>query len=317
MPPSIASLKTQILDTVKGLPTTFGVAVKVLETGEEVLLNNDQTYQLASVFKIPVLVTAMRCVDAGRFKLSDRVTLRDADKTSPSGILCFLREGLQPTIEDLLMLMIIISDNTATDMVLDRVGGPEAVNAVMRQLGFGEDEINITMSVHDLFEDAFGTSETVLKRGDSIRQSFKYQINLDGEVYRRGSRANVATPLALNRLNEMIFRGQAASRASCDKALDVMLHQTLNARLPALLPPTDADAEMAHKTGTVTGTRNDSGILYLGNGYHIAVTAFTQKAKLPPVEEILTVDTAPEDAKIDAAIAQIGKLVYDYGMSLG
>ena len=169
MAASLDALKTQIQEAVKDIPTTFGVAVTVLETGEELLLNNHRAYQLASVFKIPVLVTAMQQVDLGRFKLDDRIPLKETDKTSPSGILCYLRAGLQPTVEDLLMLMIIISDNTATDMVLDLVGGPQAVNASLRDLGLGEDEINITMSVHGLFEDVFGTSAVALKRGESIR----------------------------------------------------------------------------------------------------------------------------------------------------
>jgi beta-lactamase class A len=313
---TIDTLKTQIQETVKDIPTTFGVAVRVLESGEEVLLNNHRAYQLASVFKIPVLVTAMQQVDAGRFKLDDRIPLKESDKTSPSGILCYLRSGLQPTVADLLMLMIIISDNTATDMVLDLVGGPEAVNASMRALGLGEEEINITKSVHGLFEDVFGTSAVALKRGDSIRMIREHGIHLEAEVYRPGSRVNVATPRVLNRLNEMIFCGQAASRESCAEALEILLHQTLNARLPGLLPPDDAEAEVAHKTGTFIGVRNDSGIFYLGNGKHIAVTVFTQKEQLPSPEEMMKVDTAAEDGQIDAAIAKIGKLVYDYGMGL-
>jgi len=160
------------------------------------------------------------------------------------------------------MLMIIISDNTATDLVLDLVGGPQAVNTSLRELGFSEDEINITMSVHDLLEDVFGTSECLLRRSEKVSR-IKRGVNFEGAVYREGSTVNVATPRAMNRLNSMLFHGQVASREACDTALDILLHQTLNDRLPSQLPPDDPDAEVAHKTGTFFGVRNDSGIIYI------------------------------------------------------
>lgn len=303
------SLKAEIKKIVKDIPTTFGVAIKYLESGEEVLLNEERTYQLASVFKIPVLITAMQHIDAGRFSLDDRIELEDEHKTSPSGILAFLREGLQPTVKDLLMLMIIISDNTATDMVLDLVGGPQAVNASLRKLGFGEDEINITMSVHDLFEDVLGTSECILTRPAMVARFKESGVNLEGEVFREGSTTNVATPLAMSRLNEMLFCGQVASREACDVALDILLHQTLNARLPAQLPP---EIAVAHKTGTFIGVRNDSGIIYANDDAHVAVTVLTQKEDKPTPEEMMK-PSPEEEASIDRAIGHIAKLAFEYG----
>jgi beta-lactamase class A len=316
MAAQLTELKPQIEEIVKDLPVKFGVAIKNLESGEEVFLNNDRPYQLASVFKIPVLVTAMQQIDARRFTLDDRITLKYSDKTSPSGILTYLRDGLQPTVEDLLMLMIIISDNTATDMVIDLVGGLQVVNATMRKLGFTEAELNITKSVHGLFNDVFGFSEPVLKRRESILKMKEKGVNFDGEVFRPGSTANVATPQALNRLNEMIFRGQAASPKSCAKALDILFHQTLNARLPGMLPPDDPDVDVAHKTGTFFGVRNDSGIFYVGERVHVAVTVFTQREGPLNLEMMMEAETSGVEGKIDTAIAQIGKLVYEYGKSI-
>ena len=303
------SLKAEIRQIAQDAPAVFGIAIKYLESGEEILLNADRTYQLASVFKIPVLVTAMQAVDAGHLNLDTRIELKDAHKTMPSGILAFLREGLQPTIEDLLMLMIIVSDNTATDMVLDLIGGPQAVNASLRKLGFSEDEINITMSVHDLFEDVFYTSECLLTGPEIAARLKETGVNLEGEVYRAGSTANVATPRAMNRLNEMIFRGQAASREACDKMLDIMLHQTLNTRLPSQL---SREIPVAHKTGTFIGVRNDSGIIYVSDDVHVAITIFTQKEAQPGIGELLT-PPVEEEANIDKAIGQIARLAYEYG----
>lgn len=304
-----AALRQEIEQVIQDLPVTFGVAIKYLESGEELTLNDQRTYQLASVFKVPVLVTAMQQIDAGRFSLDDRVTLKDEHKTSPSGIICYLRPGLNLTVEDLLMLMIIISDNTATDMVLDLVGGPAAVNEAMRKLGFAKSEMNITLSVHDLFEDVFGSSECVLLPSQMVAQFRERGINFDHEVFQEGSTINVAKPSAMNRLHEMIYHGQVASRWACDKALEIMLHQTLNARLPGLLPP---GTDVAHKTGTLMGVRNDSGIIYVAGDCHVIVTVLTEQHGKRTVEEMEDPQTAETEAAVDKAIARIGKLAYDY-----
>jgi len=92
------SLETKIREVITEVPVTFGVAVKYLESGEEAMLNADRTYQLASVFKVPVLVTAIQQLDAGKFNLDDRIELKEVHKTMPSGILAFLREGLCPKL---------------------------------------------------------------------------------------------------------------------------------------------------------------------------------------------------------------------------
>lgn len=310
----ISALKADIESAVKDVPYTFGVAIKYLESGAQLALNADRTYQLASVFKVPILVTAMQQVDAGKLSLDTRVVLRDSMKTSPSGIICYLREGLQPTIEDLLMLMIIISDNTATDMVLDLLGGPLVVNGVLRRLGFGPSEINIIMSVHKLFEDIFGSSAPVLLPSQMFERAKQLGVNFDGEVYRQGSTVNVCTPVAMNRLHEMIFRGQAASRAACDKALEIMLHQTLNLRLPSQLPP---GTDVAHKTGTIFGTRNDSGIIYVAPDKHVAVTVFSSRNAKPSIEDYADPSHAEEEALVDKTIGRIGRLAYDYAAKLG
>ena len=89
----------------------------------------------ASVFKLPVLVEVFRQAVAGVLDLDERVTLRAEDVVMGSGILRDFGPGLQPSLRDLAMMMIIVSDNGATNLLLDRVGGPQRVNATMRALG--------------------------------------------------------------------------------------------------------------------------------------------------------------------------------------
>ncbi len=107
----------------------LGIFVHNLQTGEETALNADALYPMASTFKVPILVTAFQQIAAGRLRLDDRRNLLDAAKAPGSGLLPHFEAGLTPSLQDLLTLMIIISDNTATDMVMALVGGPAVIES--------------------------------------------------------------------------------------------------------------------------------------------------------------------------------------------
>src|SRR4051794_18740859 len=113
----------------------LGIAAKNLTTGEEVLVEPDRTFPTASAFKIPVLAELYRQVEEGRIRLDDRIPVRASDIVKGSGVLRALQPGLAATAHDLATLMIIVSDNTATNMLIDLVGGVEPINAFMRSLG--------------------------------------------------------------------------------------------------------------------------------------------------------------------------------------
>ncbi len=307
-----SSMEEKIRDEVSRLPVSFGIAITFIEEGREFYLNENRTYQLASVFKVPALFSAMKEVEAGKFSLDQRMEMENDHKTKSSGILTYLTDGLRPTFEDLLTLMIIISDNTATDMVLGELGGPEFVNETMREIGFEREEMNITMSVHDIFEDIYGSSKPILKGSERIAELEENGVNLEGEVYGENSTANVATPKAINKLYEMIYKGETLSQDSHDKMLDILLLQTINGRIPKFLPP---EIPVAHKTGTLRGMRNDSGIIYISDDCHACVTILTES------EKELTFETfkqkgSEEDDKIDEAMGKIGKIVYEEGKEL-
>src|SRR4029079_6756606 len=119
------------------------VYMKNLKTGEEVAIDADAVYETFSVIKIPIMAEGLRQAEAGRFKLSDRIHLRASDGRLPSGVLYTLDPGLQPTIRDLLTLMIIISDNEATDLLGDKVRRAN-VTAYMRSLGLDKTTIQFS-----------------------------------------------------------------------------------------------------------------------------------------------------------------------------
>ncbi len=111
------------------------LAAMNLTTREEVARTAERSMPTASVFKLPLLVEVFRQAATGALNLDDRVTLRTDDVVTGSGILRDFGPGLQPTLRDLAMMMVIVSDNSATNLLLDRVGGPQQVNATMRDLG--------------------------------------------------------------------------------------------------------------------------------------------------------------------------------------
>jgi beta-lactamase class A len=105
------------------------LAAMNLTTGEEVGRNAERSMPTASVFKLPLLVEVFRQAEEGTLDLDERVTLDAEDFVMGSGILRDFGPGLQPTLRDLAMMMVIVSDNSATNLLLDRVGGPQQVNA--------------------------------------------------------------------------------------------------------------------------------------------------------------------------------------------
>ena len=102
--------------------------------GEAASLNGDELFPTASVFKVPVIVELYRQVEAGAVSLEEELALREEDKVPGSGILQELSPGLMVTLRDLVSLMMIVSDNTATDLLIEKVG-MENVNATLRRLG--------------------------------------------------------------------------------------------------------------------------------------------------------------------------------------
>ena len=131
-------------------PGRAGVWVKHLTTGEEAGVRADETFNSASVIKIPVLVLAYQLADKGALSLDERMTIRKEDIRGGSGIFRYHDLGLQPTLRDVLMQMVITSDNTATDLAIAKVGGVARVNAWLKENGYA-DALRLTQTTGELF----------------------------------------------------------------------------------------------------------------------------------------------------------------------
>jgi beta-lactamase class A len=290
------------------------VAAHHIERDERVSFDGRTPYPAASVFKVPVLVEAFRQIGAGAFTLADRWPLSEEEKSTGSGVLVRLQPGLQPAVRDLLTLMIIISDNTATDMLVRRLG-PERITATMRQLGLRNTVVANTC--RDLLRGILGDASPALAPHEMAEHIKAHPIDPESAAYKGGHDNNVTTAEEMVELFRRIHTGDGLDAIGVDAGAratmrEILLLQQLNERMPRFLPP---GTHLAHKTGSLSGpraVRNDAGLLELGERGTVALAFFTctrMPAELDPAasNRFLT--------SIDEEIATLTRAVYDHYMA--
>jgi beta-lactamase class A len=303
-PYKIDRLKIQIESVIRGVEGQVGVAAKHLETGEEILINGDTYFPMASVFKIPVFVEVMAQIMEGKFSLEDEISIQPTDQHLGSGYLSDLdAPGIRLSIKNLINLMMMISDNSATDILLTKVG---ASNVNKRLWSYGLEKITVDRTCQHLIMDAIGMDYGMYKGLplDDVIKAYRREREKKPEAFEEAASTfstvikDQSSPKAMNSLLEMIFKKEILDEASCEKIISVMLKcQTGERRLKGDLPPY---VRIAHKTGTIGGTVNNVGIIYLPDNLgHVAITVFTK-------------DTAEETGEIEDMIAQISRFVFDY-----
>src|SRR5579871_6265262 len=134
-------------------PAKPGLYVKHLATGEEAVIAGDDHFNSASVIKIPVMILAYRLAEQNQLKLDDRVEIKRSDFRGGSGIFRYHDAGLNPTLRDVITQMIITSDNTATDIMIAKVGGVAKVNEFLRQSGFSTSRL--VQTTYELFRKTY------------------------------------------------------------------------------------------------------------------------------------------------------------------
>jgi beta-lactamase class A len=237
-------------------PGKAGVWVKHLTLNEEAGVRADETFNSASVIKIPVLVLAYQLADKGSLTLSERITITPADVRGGSGIFRYHDAGLQPTLRDVLLQMVITSDNTATDLAIAKVGGTARVNAWLRESGYG-DALKLTMTTGELFA-KYGALPQGVNRNEKTNSDRTYWL---GEMTPRGTGRMLE---ALQRCTDGSAPAPAiAAQRSCADMIRMMRAQQSGARrLPHFV-----NAAVAHKTGDFPPVlANDVGIIFARSG---------------------------------------------------
>ena len=260
-PPSLHLLQSNIERITRGVNADWGIYIQSLDTGEQIAIHADQPMETMSDIKLGLLVTAFRQIDAGKLRLDQPVTLTAADKRWGTGVLRTLHDGLNLTLRDVLTLMVIQSDNSATDLAYHLVGGPAVVTNTLRQMGF--QHITSERTSFEWFR-ALATAGDPAYANLSPAQLFArgFPDITDAELDRFDAEDKTPFGLAstrdIGRLLEEIARGKAASPASCREMLHILRLQQMRTRIPKYI----GDAEIGHKTGDFPPyIANDAGIV--------------------------------------------------------
>lgn len=236
----------ELIHTVKSITSdiggTWGIVLKDLSTHEEWALNKDEVFYSASVVKLPIMAAIYKASDEDKFQLHDEVTLREKELVGGAGVLQHMTPGFKISIQDLVTLMIIQSDNTATNMLIDLVG-VSYIQDVMKEIGM----------THSTF----------------------YHKLMISSSKRDGKNMTTARDNAI--FLEKLYDGNIVSKKASSAMIDIMKKQQVSNCLPHQLPyqemETDDEGsqwEIAHKTGWIPGIRHDVGIFYVDNKPFVA-----------------------------------------------
>ncbi|HEU5430777.1 MAG TPA: serine hydrolase, partial [Thermomicrobiales bacterium] len=216
---------------------TGGVAARDLDRGETIAVNADATIATASTIKAPILIELFRQVEAARVSLDDRYQATEAVRAPGSGILRDLSLDVELSVRDFATLMIVVSDNTATNLLIDLVG-LDSVNRTLADLGFERTRLLRRLDFPDIGTDA--------------------------------RRLAVTTPAELAGLMAALANRTILSPQSCDAILDIMRKQHYVDLTPRYLPfspyaeelgQPDNGLRIANKTGGWHGMRADMALI--------------------------------------------------------
>jgi beta-lactamase class A len=218
-------LKQEILGSLSEIPGKIGFYYKNLITGEEWELNPALPLKAASVIKIPVLTHIFTQLQSGSADRNETYRIKAEDKLPSCGALTYMHTGLEVTLQDLYTLMIILSDNTATNLLI-RKFGIDPINQCMRQLG-----LNVTTVNRVLFDPAEAAK----------------------------GKENYICAKEIGILLEKLYRGTLVSPAASEEMLGILKNQRLNGKMPFYFT---GEVKIAHKTGEDDGITHDVGIVF-------------------------------------------------------
>ena len=244
-------LQASVERTTRSVNATWGIYVKSLETGEEIAIDADRQMETMSTIKIPLMIEVFEQIKAGKFKLTDKYTYAAADSQPGTGTIQRLDPGAVMTVKDLITMMIIVSDNTATEVLYRMAGGPDAVNARMQAMGLRNTRgMNVPSKWFPQLR-AAATTEQFYRDG-------KYPFGL-------------STPREMGRLLEMMERGTLVDKPSSELMLRIMRGQLYRTRIPRYL----TGYTIPHKTGDFLPFVGDDVGMLEAPGRTIIVSIFT------------------------------------------
>lgn len=327
----LAKLRTEIVRIAKEVKGQMGLYMKHVESGKEIAVDADKIYPLGSVFKIPLMVEVFRQANEGMISLDEKLRLEPRNYCIGTGILQYLSPGTELTVRDLVTLMIIATDNTASEMLWKRIG-IQRVNMLIRELGMAKTSIYLPwregflltmgkgpfkdLSVVEAARTWKGLSD--IERMKILNEIDAEYANLSVEDFRReyenlyGRKEekkfrtqreydqvfdNIGTPREIGLILEKIFRGEIVSEDASKRMIGLMMRNVGASTLPQYLSD---DVMVASKSGTTAGSVNNAGIIYVNSNSHIVLCVFFKHLE----------EKNPERAQMTEA--RIARLLYDH-----
>jgi beta-lactamase class A len=250
----IADRITTLTKDFKGKVVLYA---KNLETGKDVAIGADTKVRTASTIKLPILCTLESLIAAGKVRWDERIVLKPEDKVSGSGVLGDLADGTDLTVRNLATLMIIVSDNTATNLILDRITA-DAVNDYLDTIGLPQTRSNRKVRG----DGAKLAAPTGWSKAGLLEENKRYGLG-------------VSTPREMVRLLEQLHQGKIVSADVSKDILGILEQQKIKDGIGRHLPD---DIHLASKSGSLDALRSDVGIVYTKGG---------------PIAMAITVDDMP------------------------
>lgn len=271
--PSLDDLRESIEKEFNAEEGTFALAYHNVSTGEELLINADESFHAASTMKTPVMIEVYKQAAEGLLNLNDSIIVKNTfysivdrstyqlDSTDDSEKNLYNKIGQKRAISDLVYDMIIVSSNLATNLVIDLVDAKN-VTATMRDIGAMD--INVLRGVEDIKAFRQGLSNTTTA----------YDLMI---IYKKMAKHAIVNPQA------------------SEEMIEILKDQKFNEIIPAYLPD---GVKVAHKTGVITALHHDSGIVMLPDGRQYVLILLSK--------ELGDFDSGTE------RMAKVSKMIYDY-----
>ncbi len=232
------TLDEKIQNAIKGFNGRVWIYAKNLDTGKDFSLRGDEQVRTASTIKLPIMAETFRQVESGKLKWTDELVVTKDNKKGGSGILFEFSDGTKIDLKTAVHLMIVVSDNTATNLVLDQVTS-DSVNDFMDTLGLKQ-----TRSLRKVF----GGGESKILLTDEKMKAFGL---------------GVSSPRDMVKLLEMLENGKLVSKEASAEMLAILKRQQYKDGIGRGL---SGAVQSASKSGSLDKLRSDVGIIYTPRG---------------------------------------------------